>query len=136
MTESDGLDRTRFTDDALPPMPTRPTSPRARRPSASRDRIPPPAHDSPPSNSGIARRQIVFILVANAIVSALISLCVVLMLRGPQPTAPAAPDAPTLVPNLQPSAIPATAEATPAQSATLDPASESSPSPTAQEVVA
>ena len=115
---------------------------RARVPSAVRGASPPPPDQGDQATSGFTRRQVLFIILVNAVISALISLCVVLLFRGPQGAPAGGQVVDSATETTVPTAVPPTAladAATPAASeipaeaeaanGTQEPAGEPSPTP-------
>ncbi len=119
---------------------------RARVPSAVREASPPGSDEPDQVTAGFTRRHVLFIIIVNAVISLLISLCVVLLFRGPQ----GAPPAGQVVESATEAAVPSAAAPTaladaatraateiPAETAaantTQEPAGE--PSPTSEPVV-
>ena len=93
---------------------------RARVPSTVRGASPPPADQDDQAIAGITRRQVLFIVLVNAVISALISLCLVLLLRGPEGAAPAG----QVVDNATEAAVPSGALPTALSDAATPPTTE------------
>ncbi|MFC2031699.1 LysM peptidoglycan-binding domain-containing protein, partial [Chloroflexota bacterium] len=112
---------------------------RARVPSASRQPPSAPEEQSDLAARGITRRQLVLIIAVNAMISGMISLCLVLLMRGPQPPAPAGHETPIVVPSEVPVTVaaevpaPATVVQTPEVAEVI---AEAPPTSTTQEAAA